>query len=73
MVKHTQTIRCQIAEELFGLSVFEHFVGLAFKGLTLNPRLLYYKKTPKISSNYFQMSQTILWKLLALMEIFLQK
>ena len=60
MVKHNQTIRCQIAEELFGLSVFEHSVGLAFKGLTFNPRLLYYKKTPKISSNYFQMSQTIL-------------
>ena len=30
MVKHTQTIRRQIAEEL---SVFDYFVGLALKGL----------------------------------------
>ena len=31
MVKHTQTIRRQIAEELFG--VFDSFVKLALKGL----------------------------------------
>ena len=30
MVKHTQTIRRQIANKL---SVFDHFVGLALKGL----------------------------------------
>ena len=30
MVKHSQTIRWQIADEL---SVFDHFVGLALKGL----------------------------------------
>ena len=30
MVKHTQTIRRQIA---FDQSVFDHFVGLALKGL----------------------------------------
>ena len=32
MVKHTQTIRRQIADESF--SVFDHFVALALKGLT---------------------------------------
>ena len=32
MVKHTQTIRRQIADEC--LSVFDHFVKLALKGLT---------------------------------------
>ena len=31
MVNHTQTIRRQIADEF--LSVFDHFVGLALKGL----------------------------------------
>ena len=31
MAKHTQTIRGQIADEL--LSLFDHFVGLAFKGV----------------------------------------
>ena len=31
MVKHTQAIRRQIADEL---SVFDHYVGLALKGLT---------------------------------------
>ena len=31
MVKHTQKIRWQIAENC--LSVFDHFVGLALKGL----------------------------------------
>ena len=30
MVKHTQTIRRQIADKL---SVFDHFVGLSLKGL----------------------------------------
>ena len=34
MVKHTQTIRPQIADELFEC-VCDHFVGLAFKGLML--------------------------------------
>ena len=33
MVKHTQTIR-QLLSRKF-LSVFDHFVGLAFQGLTL--------------------------------------
>ena len=32
MVKHTQTIRRQIAEELS--EIFDHLVGLALKGLT---------------------------------------
>ena len=32
MIKHTQTIRRQIADEL---SVSDHFVGLALKGLLL--------------------------------------
>ena len=32
MVKHTQTIRRQIADELY--EMFDHFVGLALKGLT---------------------------------------
>ena len=31
MVKHTKTICRQIADDL---SVFDHFVGLALKGLT---------------------------------------
>ena len=35
MVKHTQTIHRLRAE---GLSVFEHFVRLAFKGLTNSPQ-----------------------------------
>ena len=38
MVKHTQTIRRQIADEL---SVFDHFVGLALKGLTRNYHWIY--------------------------------
>ena len=36
MAKHTETIPWQFADELFEcvcLSVFGHFVGLAFKGL----------------------------------------
>ena len=33
MIKHTQTIRRQIADEL--LSVFDHFVGFALKGLKI--------------------------------------
>ena len=33
MVNHIQTIRQQIADEL--LSVLDHFVGLAYKGLTM--------------------------------------
>ena len=33
MVKHTQTIRRQITDELF---VFDHFVGLAFKALNFS-------------------------------------
>ena len=32
MIKHTQTIRQLTADEL--LSVFDHFVGLALKGLS---------------------------------------
>ena len=34
MVKHTQTIRWQIADELLGM--FEDFVGLTLKRLTIN-------------------------------------
>ena len=34
MVKHTQTIRRQFADELFEL--FDHFVKLALKGLRIN-------------------------------------
>ena len=34
MVKQTETIRRQSADELFECSVFGHFVGLALKGLT---------------------------------------
>ena len=33
MVKHTQKICRQIADELIS-SVFDHFIGLALKGLT---------------------------------------
>ena len=33
MVKQTQTIRRQIADELF-VCVFDHFMGLLFKGLS---------------------------------------
>ena len=33
MVKHTHTIRRQIADKL---SVFDHFVGLAFEGLSFS-------------------------------------
>ena len=33
MVKHAQTIRRQIADELFDL--FDHFVGLALKGVIM--------------------------------------
>ena len=38
MVKHTQTIRRQKATNC--LSVFDHFVGLALKGLTMCPFLV---------------------------------
>ena len=34
MVKHTQTIRRQIADNC--LNVFDHFMGLALKGLNLH-------------------------------------
>ena len=33
MIKHTQTIRCQQLSNC--LSVFDHFVGLALKGLRI--------------------------------------
>ena len=39
MVKHTQTIRRQFADDC--LSVFDHFIGLALKGLRQNPDCLY--------------------------------
>ena len=39
MVKHTQTIRRLLVEELF---VFDHFVGLSLKGLT--PLFIYFCK-----------------------------
>ena len=36
MVKHTQKIHQQIADKLFEcVELFDHFVGLALKGLTL--------------------------------------
>ena len=38
MVKHTQTIGRQIADEL--LNVFEHFVKLALKGLIRKQHLV---------------------------------
>ena len=34
MVKHTQTIRLQLPTN--SLNAFDHFVGLAVKGLTIN-------------------------------------
>ena len=36
MVKHNQTIRLKIVGILFYISVFNHFVGLALIGLTVN-------------------------------------
>ena len=38
MVKHIETICRLLATNC--LSVFDHFVGLVFKGLTLSPQLL---------------------------------
>ena len=49
MVKHTQTIRRQIADEFF-VFVFDHFVGLAPKGL--NPAFI------KIFARYFFYQQS---------------
>ena len=43
MVKHTQTIRRLLPTNC--LSVFDHFVGLALKGLT--------STSPKIIDTYF--------------------
>ena len=47
MVKHTQTIRWQFADELF---VFSHFAGLVFKGLN---QVLFSEsfKIPTLGSN----------------------
>ena len=39
MVKHTQTIRRQFVDNL--LECFDHFVGLALKGLTKQKCFLY--------------------------------
>ena len=38
MVKHTQTIRCKLPTNC--LSVFDHFVGLALKGLNVDLTLI---------------------------------
>ena len=43
MVKYTQTIRRQQPTNC--LSVFEHFVGLAFKGLKQEVKLTLLRKT----------------------------
>ena len=42
MVKHTQTIRWLLQRNC--LSVFDHFVGFAFKGLTLQVKSTHYDK-----------------------------
>ena len=42
MVKHTQTIRRLLADEL---NVFDHFVGLALKGL-MSPSILKSRTSP---------------------------
>ena len=42
MVKHAQTIRQQVADKL--LSAFDHFVGLALKGLILYDSYFYILK-----------------------------
>ena len=47
MVKHTQTIRRQIADELF---VFDHFSGLALKGLRLALKGLRFKTYHEIET-----------------------
>ena len=42
MVKHTQTIRWLLQRNC--LRVFDHFVGFAFKGLTLQVKSTHYDK-----------------------------
>ena len=41
MVKHTQTIRRLL--QMNCLSVFDHFVGLLIKGLSINQKFLHEK------------------------------
>ena len=65
MVKQTQTFRRQIADDC--LIVFDHFVGLALKGLKFNPdmrissilhlhaqNMLHSKNLSMLSKNKFQ-------------------
>ena len=50
MVKHTQTIRRQFVNELFEF-VFDHFVGLALKGLNKDPSVKLQKNKSHVSQN----------------------
>ena len=52
MVKHTQTIRRLFA--MNSLSVFDHFVGLALKGLKLSMQGMYYTGCFHIPFEVFQ-------------------
>ena len=52
MVKHTHIIRQQFADELFEC-VFDHFVGLAFKGLKLIPIISVIKMLTRTIFNNF--------------------
>ena len=50
MVKHTQTIRRQVIDEMF--KCFDHFVKLAIKGLSHNTLYVYeYNSLKKIKNN----------------------
>ena len=52
MVKHAQTIRRQIADELF-VWVFDDFVGLALKGLTtFKQQKSVYEKGPQSDTEF---------------------
>ena len=48
MIKHTQRICQQIADNC--LSVFDHFVGLALKGLTWYGKCVITSKTRRIAN-----------------------
>ena len=49
MVKHTQTINRQ--QPMICLSVFDHFVGLAFKGLKTHQTFSFKDTVMKIEKN----------------------
>ena len=60
MIKHTQTILQQ--QPMNRLSVFDHFVGLTLKGLTIKTlkKLFYLKKEPKnIHGNAITVALTV--------------